>query len=73
MKSLSLFSWEYIMPSEAQKRASAKYRKEKVAQRVVRFSPTDQDLLDWLDAQPNRMGYIKELIRADMEGRVSRG
>ena len=55
------------MPSESQKRASAKYNKEKMAQRVVRFSPREADLLAYLDAQPNRAGYIKALIRADME------
>ena len=56
--------------SEAQKRASAKYDKENMTQRVVRFSPREQDLLAQLDAQPNKAGYIKKLIRADMEGRV---
>ena len=58
---------EYTMPSDAQKRASAKYNKEKMTQRVVRFSPREADLLAHLDAQPNRAGYIKALIRADME------
>ncbi|MEG1245257.1 hypothetical protein [Gordonibacter sp.] len=57
------------MPSEAQKRATAKYRKEKEVQRVVRFSPAESELLGYLDSKPNRMGYIKSLIRADMEER----
>ena len=55
------------MVTEAQKRASKKYHKEKLVQRVVRFSPTEKDILDHLDAQPNKAGYIKQLIRADME------
>lgn len=59
------------MTSEAQKRARAKYNREKMAQRVVRFSPREADLLAHLDAQPNRAGYIKALIRSDMESRDS--
>ena len=57
--------------SEAQKRASKKWDKENMVQRVVRFSPRERDLLEHLDAQPNKAGYIKQLIRADMEGRVA--
>ncbi|MEF2656073.1 MAG: hypothetical protein U0M72_06570 [Eggerthellaceae bacterium] len=57
--------------SDAQKRASAKYHKEKLVQRVIRFSPNERDLLEQLDAQPNKAGYLKALIRADMEGRVN--
>lgn len=26
----------------------------------------DADILDWLEQQPNKQGYIKELIREDM-------
>lgn len=55
------------MVTEAQKRAAKKYHKEKLVQRVVRFSPRETDLLAHLDAQPNKAGYIKALIRADME------
>lgn len=56
--------------SDAQKRASRKYDKENMVQRVVRFSPHERDLLKQLDSQPNKAGYIKSLIKADMEGRV---
>lgn len=28
---------------------------------------TEGEILDWLDAQPNKAGYIKRLIREDME------
>lgn len=52
--------------SEAQKRAKAKYDKEKMSQRSVIFSPNEKDLLEHLDAQPNKSGYIKQLIRDDM-------
>lgn len=55
------------MISEAQKKARDKYNKEKMVQRVVRFSPREQDLLEHLDSHKNRAGYIKELIRQDME------
>lgn len=27
----------------------------------------DADILEWLGNKPNKQGYIKELIRADME------
>lgn len=55
--------------SEAQKRASAKYNKANIKQRVVNFSPHELDLLEHLDAQPNKSGYIKQLIKADMEAK----
>lgn len=53
--------------SEAQKRATAKYQREKMQLRTVKFGPNDADILAHLDAQPNKAGYIKALIRADME------
>lgn len=55
------------MVSEARKRANAKYNREKMVQRVVRFSPNERELLAHLDAQPNKAGYLKRLIREDME------
>ena len=58
---------EYTMVSDAKKRADAKYRKEKVRQVVVRFGPPDADLLEHLESKENMAGYIKQLIRADME------
>lgn len=53
--------------TEAQKRASAKYVKNNVKRREVAFYPDDRELLEWLDSQPNKAGYIKRLIREDME------
>lgn len=58
------------MVSEAKKRANARYDKANMVQRIVRFSPRERDLLEHLDSQENRAGYLKGLIRADMEGRV---
>lgn len=54
------------MVTEAQKRAKKKYDKENMVQRIVRFSPNERDLLEHLDAQPNKAGYIKQLIREDI-------
>lgn len=53
--------------SAAQKRASTKYDKANMVQKVVRFSPNERDLLEHLEKQPNMSGYIKALIRTDME------
>ena len=55
------------MISEAQKRATAKYHKEKMKQSIVTFSPKEKDILDYLDSQDNKAGFIKELIRQSME------
>ncbi len=52
--------------SDAQKRARAKYEKEKVKQVMVRFYPPENDILEFLESQDNKAGYIKELIRKDM-------
>lgn len=52
--------------SDAQKRARAKYEKEKVRQVMVRFYPSENDIMEFLESQDNKAGYIKELIRKDM-------
>lgn len=54
------------MVSEAQKRASAKYDKESVTRVVIKFTPVDAELLDYLKSQGNVTKYIKDLIRKDM-------
>ena len=53
--------------SEAQKRASMRYDKANMVGKVVKFSPRERDLLEHLQKQPNMSGYIKQLIRRDME------
>lgn len=53
--------------SEAQKRANERYRKQNVRQATVRFYPSESDLWEHLQAQGNKAGYLKELIRRDME------
>ncbi len=55
--------------SEAQKRANARYQKESTKNVSIRFMPGDADLLEWLNEQPSKAGYVKALIRADMEAR----
>lgn len=52
------------------------YRRQKeYAKRSVRMirvdlvQNTEGDLIDWIDAQPNKAGYIKQLIREDMKKR----
>lgn len=57
------------MATEAQKRADANYKKRNVTQVGVAFYPADAELLEWLRAQPNKAGYIKGLIKKDMEER----
>ncbi len=57
------------MTSEAQKRASANYKKRSTKQTVVTFYPADMDLYEWLCAQPKRAAYIRELIRKDKQAR----
>lgn len=53
--------------TDAQYRASQKYKKEKVKRITVEFSPKEAELLEHIQQQPNKQGYIKALIRADME------
>ena len=52
--------------SDAQRRANERYRKASVKQATVRFYPSEDDLWEWLERQPNKAGYIKRLIREDM-------
>ena len=54
--------------TEAHKRADKKYKRDKTTQVAVRFyNATEGDLVEHLGRQPNKQGYIKQLIRADME------
>lgn len=58
------------MPAtEAQKRANAKYMRDKVKTLTLRFYPSHADLWEHLRQQPNQQEYVRELIRADMERR----
>lgn len=58
------------MLTEAQRRAKARYEKESVKQKVVRFYPTERDLVEWVDGCGEPFAtYVKRLIREDMERR----
>ena len=55
------------MATEAQKKARDKYN----AQRkniTLNFSPTEMELYEYIKSQDKQQTYIKDLIRADMEG-----
>ena len=54
--------------SESNYRASRKYRASNCRQINIELNKTiDEDILVWLDSQDNKQGYLKKLIRADME------
>lgn len=53
--------------SDAQKAANEKYRKANVTQKTIRFYPSEADILAWAMDKPNFAGYVKNLIRKDME------
>lgn len=52
--------------TEAEKKAKKKYR-GKVKRLNLEFYPTEADLIEQVEKQPNKQGYIKGLIRSDME------
>lgn len=56
------------MVSQSQKDAVKKYKK-KVNRFSIEFYPTDNKLWEWINEQPNKQGYIKNLILADMESK----
>ena len=56
------------MASEAQKRASARYDKIHTKTIILKLNlVTDADVLKRLEEVGNKQGYIKRLIRDDME------
>ena len=55
------------MPTDAQRRAKAKYTADKVKQVSLAFYPTEADLLAHLAKQPQKQTYLKDLIRKDMD------
>lgn len=56
------------MAAEAQIKAQAKYDAENTRQVHLKLNlRTDGDVLEKLDSVPSKQGYIKRLIRADME------
>lgn len=54
--------------ANAHTRANNKYNKANTKQYQIRLNlKTDADLIAKMDSVPNKLGYIKELIRADIE------
>ncbi len=53
--------------TEAQKRAAAKYQREKTKQVNLKFSPNEMDMYEWLSSQDVAMStVVKTLIRKEM-------
>ena len=52
--------------TEAEKKAKKKYR-GKGKRLTLDFYPSEADLFEQVEKQPNKQGYIKGLIRADMD------
>ena len=56
------------MATKAQLKASNKYDKENTKSVLLKLNKkTDADIIEMLDAVPSKMGYIKDLIRQDIE------
>lgn len=56
------------MATEAQLKAGRKYDREHTRQIHLKLNRrTDGDVLEKLDSVPSKQGYIKELIREDIE------
>ena len=54
--------------SDAQKRAVAKYDAENTKSFLLKLNKkTDADIIEFLENQPNRLAYLKNLIRDDMQ------
>lgn len=60
------------MATEAQRKAKNKYR-DQGKRMTVDFYPSEADLIEHIENQPNKQGYIKGLIRADMEKNKNKG
>lgn len=52
--------------TEAQKNAKKKYL-SKVKRIYIDFYPTEADLIEQIEKQPQKQTYIKNLIRQDIE------
>lgn len=56
------------MVSEAKKRANEKWDKENIRRFALKVAKnTEKDILEKLESQENVNGYIKRLIREDIE------
>ena len=56
------------MTSEAQKAADARYKKKYVRRVVIPINQrTERELFLWMEERENMAGYIKGLVRKDIE------
>lgn len=56
------------MRTEAQKKANAKYKAAHTVRLVIDlYKSTDSELIKKLDSVESKAGYIKQLIREDLE------
>ena len=54
--------------SDAQKRAVAKYDAANTKSHLLKLNlKTDADIIAHLDQQPNKLAYLKKLIRDDIQ------
>jgi len=51
--------------SEGKRISRSKYRAG--SRTTIEWYNTDADIVEWLNQQPKKQGYIKDLIRKDME------
>ena len=54
---------------DAKTKATIKYNREKVRRFSMNLSPVDADMIKWLEDKDNITGYLKLLVRNDMEKR----
>ena len=54
------------MQTANQKINKKRYR-SKLKKLSIEFSLKENDIAEYLDTKPNKSGYVKNLIRADME------
>ena len=61
------------MQTEAMKKAKAKYDKANTKQIMLKLNlKSDKDILDQLQRMENKQGYIKDLIRKDLQEKMKR-
>lgn len=59
------------MTTDARKKAKKAY-KSKVKRMSIDFYPTDADLIQHIDNQPQKQTYIKNLVRADLAAELTK-
>lgn len=50
--------------TKAQRKAALKYRKDKVRTFTLSLYPSDADIIQWLDSQPEKSKAVRAAIRA---------